>query len=109
MDIEELRAYCLSFSPEVEEKFPFRQFKAAQNVLAFYISGLTHVTLKCQKEKIDELIAQYDYIDHPYNGNAKYWIGIDAHRADARLLKKLIKDSFSIIVDKYKKAGRQTK
>lgn len=119
MDIEELRAYCLSFSPEVEEKFPFRQFKAAQNVLAFYISGhifcffdindLTHVTLKCQKGKIDELIAQYDYIEHPYNGNAKYWIGIDAHRADARLLKKLIKDSFSIIVDKYKKAGRQTK
>lgn len=62
MDIEELRRYCLSLSEETEEKFPFQQFKAAKDVLAFYIGGhifcyfdindLTHVTVKCQPEKV---------------------------------------------------------
>ncbi len=107
MDIEELREYCLSLSPEVAEKFPFQQFKAAKDVLAFYISGhifcyfdindLTHVTVKCQKEKVVELIERYDYIDHPYNGNAKYWVGIDVNRAETGIIKKLIKGSFEII------------
>ena len=97
MDIEELRNYCLTLSPEVEEKFPFQQFKAAKDVLAFYIGGhifcyfdindLTHVTVKCPKEKVMELIERYDYIDHPYNGNAKYWIGIDVTRAEAKVAK----------------------
>ena len=39
MNVEELRYYCLSLSDEVKEKFPFQQFKAARDVLAFYISG----------------------------------------------------------------------
>ncbi|HEY9551425.1 MAG TPA: MmcQ/YjbR family DNA-binding protein, partial [Prevotella sp.] len=39
MNVEELRMYCLSLSAEVEEKFPFQQFKAARDVLAFYIGG----------------------------------------------------------------------
>ena len=39
MNIEELRNYCLSLSLEVVEKFPFQQFKAARDVLAFYIGG----------------------------------------------------------------------
>lgn len=106
MDIEELREYCLSLSPEVVEKFPFQQFKAAKDVLAFYIGGhifcyfdindLAHVTVKCQKEKVVELIERYDYIDHPYNGNAKYWVGIDVNRAETGIIKKLIKGSFEI-------------
>lgn len=107
MDIEELRNYCLSLSPEVEEKFPFQQFKAAKDMLAFYIGGhifcyfdindLTHVTVKCPKEKVMELIERYDYIDHPYNGNAKYWIGIDVTRAEAKVAKQLVADSFGIV------------
>ena len=39
MDIEALRTYCLSLSPEVEEKFPFQKFRAARDVLVFYIGG----------------------------------------------------------------------
>ena len=120
MDIEELRGYCLSLSEETEEKFPFQQFKTARDVLAFYINGhifcyfdindLTHVTVKCRPEKVTELIEQHNFIDHPYNGNAKYWIGIDALCADKQILKKLIKDSFSLVADKYNKmGGRQNK
>ena len=107
MNIEELRSYCLSLSPEVKEKFPFQQFKAARDVLAFYIGGhifcyfdvnnLCHVTMKCRKEDIPELLERYDYIDHPYNGNAKYWIGIDVTRAENPLIKRLIAESFAIV------------
>lgn len=39
MNVEELRYYCLSLSNDVEEKFPFQQFKAARDVMAFYIGG----------------------------------------------------------------------
>lgn len=59
MELEELRAYCLSLSTEVVEKFPFQQFKAARDVLAFYINGhifcyfdinnLRRVTINMQK------------------------------------------------------------
>ena len=38
MNIEELRDYCLSFDG-VTEKMPFQQFKAAQSICAFYVSG----------------------------------------------------------------------
>lgn len=107
MNIEELRDYCLQLSPEVEEKFPFQHFKSAKDVLAFYIGGhifcyfdindLTHVTVKCPEEKIMELMERYDYVDHPYNGNARYWIGIDVTRADPKMAQHLVSQSFNIV------------
>ena len=99
--------YCLSLSAEVEEKFPFQQFKAARDVLAFYIGGhifcyfdindLRHVTVKCRKEDVLMLLEQNDCLGKPYNGNAKYWIGIDVRRAETTLVKRLIAMSFQII------------
>ena len=110
MNVEELRYYCLSLSNDVEEKFPFQQFKAARDVLAFYIGGhifcyfnindLSNVTVKCPKENIDNLLEQYNCLHKPYNGNAKYWIGFDATRADDALVKKLIEKSFQIVKQK---------
>ena len=110
MNVEELRNYCLSLSDEVEEKFPFQQFKAARDVLAFYIGGhifcyfnindLSHVTVKCPKEDIGNLLEQYECLDKPYNGNAKYWIGIDATRADDALVNDLVERSFQIVRQK---------
>lgn len=110
MNVEELRLYCLSLSEEVEEKFPFRQFKAAQDVLAFYIGGyifcyfdindLSHVTVKGREEDIFTLLEEYDFIKHPYNGNTKYWIGIDVTRADDTLVRQLISTSFTIVSKK---------
>ena len=102
MNVEELRYYCLSLSDEVKEKFPFQQFKAARDVLAFYISGhifcyfdindISHVTVKCPKEDIENLLEQYDCL--------KYWIGIDATRADDTLVKELVMKSFQIVRQK---------
>ena len=92
MNVEELRSYCLSLDADVVEKFPFTAFKYAQDVLVFYISGhmfcyfdindLSNVTVKCDPDSILELEDHYDWIGKPYNGNAKYWIGMDAYRAD---------------------------
>lgn len=107
MNVEELRDYCLSLSPEVVEKFPFRQFKAAQNVLAFYIGGhifcyfniddLRCVTVKCHAADIPVLLERHDSLGRPYNGNPKYWVGIDATRGDTALVKRLVADSFAIV------------
>lgn len=115
MNIEELRAYCLSLSPEVEEKFPFGRFKAARDVLAFYIGGhmfcyfdinnLSQVTLKCQPERIPELQERYTCIGPPYNGHPRHWLSIDAQTADAPLLRALISNSFCLVKGQRKTFG----
>ena len=74
MNVEELRSYCLSLSPNVEEKFPFPKFKAARDVLAFYIDGhmfcyfnindLSCITVKHEKEEIPDLIEHYPCLGH---------------------------------------------
>ena len=84
MNIEELRSYCLSLSPEVKEKFPFQQFKAARDVLAFYIGG--HIFCYFDVNNLSHV-----------TGNAKYWIGIDVTRAENPLIKRLIAESFAIV------------
>ena len=83
MNVEELRYYCLSLSDEVKEKFPFQQFKAARDVLAFYISGhifcyfdindISHVTVKCPKEDIENLLEQYDCLALMRQGRTIRW------------------------------------
>lgn len=107
MNVEDLRAYCLSLSAEVVEKFPFRQFAAARDILAFYVGGhifcyfdindISHVTVKCRREDIPALLEEYDCVGPPYNGNARYWVSIDARRADDQLTQRLIAGSFDIV------------
>ena len=102
MDIEALRTYCLSLSPEVEEKFPFQKFRAARDVLVFYIGGhmFCYFDINDLSRVSILLREQYDCIGLPYNANknfAKYWIGIDITRADDELIKRLIKGSLEIV------------
>ena len=66
MNVEEYRDYCLSFGEDVEEKLPFVKFKNGDSVLVFYVCGhmfcffdlndVQVVSLKCQPERIDEII-----------------------------------------------------
>lgn len=111
MDVEELRSFCLSLSPDVREKFPFVKFPSAKNILAFYIgrhifcyfdiNNPRVVTVRCKSpEQVSELMESYPPVGKPYNGNAKYWIGIDVTKADPPLAQRLIADSFAIIKDK---------
>ena len=85
MNIEELRDYCLSFDG-VTEKMPFQQFKAAQSICAFYVSG--HI---------------FCYFDM----NRKYWISIHFHGdVNDRILRSLIQDSYEIVKQQYKRKIR---
>ncbi len=107
MNVEDLRDFCLSIDKAIEEGFPFAKFPGGENVLVFYISGsmfayfnindLSCVSLKCQPERIAGLVDGYPYIGLPYNGNPKYWIGIDALQADDAILKRLITNSYNIV------------
>ena len=75
--------------------FPFQKFRAARDVLVFYIGGhmfcyfdindLSRVSMKCSEEEAILLREQYD------------WIGIDITRADDELIKRLIKGSLEIV------------
>lgn len=120
MDIETLRNYCLSLSPEVEEKFPFQQFKAAKDILVFYIkrhmfcyfdiNDLSRVTVKCGEADVARLQEAHDCIGPPYQSNASYaksWVSIDVTTAETKLIKKLISQSFEIIKSKYEKKKRR--
>lgn len=112
MNVEEIRNFCLSLNGGVVEKFPFRQFRAAKDVLAFYIGGhifcyfdindISSVNLKADVVDIPLLKERFPCISDPYNGNKKYWIGIDARLADESLIKRLIQRSFDIVSRKKK-------
>ena len=107
MDAEQLRDYCLSLSPDVVEKMPFTHFKWAANVLAFYIgehifccfdvNDLSRVTMKGDADEIIDLKDRYDCVDRPFNGNARYWFGLDVTRAAPLLTRRLIAESFEIV------------
>lgn len=110
MNVEQLRDYCLSLG-EVEEKFPFAKFKAARDVLVFYVSGhmfcyfdinnLQHINVKCQPERIALLKEQHDCMGNPYNGNPKFWLSIDATKASPSIVQELVSNSYNIVKAKY--------
>ncbi len=111
MNIEKYRNYCLSLGEDVEEKLPFQKFKSGEGVLVFYVCGhmfsffdcndFRVISLKCQPDRIDELKAQYDCIDKPYNESPKHWIGVDPTTAPDQLLKDLTRNSYEIVKNKY--------
>ena len=119
MNVEELRNYALGLGSEVEEKFPFQQFAAARDVLAFYTHGhmflffdinhLEQVNLKAPPEEIESLKEQHSFIGNPYNCSSKYWIGVDATVAPAHLLRSLVAASYGIVAaggNKRRRAAR---
>lgn len=111
MNVEDLRAYCLSLGEDIDERMPFGAFKAAQGVLAFYTNGhifcyfdIDHfdvVTVKCQPEIIPQLIEEHECITTPYNMSPKHWIGIRPEQAPDTLIKQLVSNSYTIIKNAY--------
>lgn len=107
MNIEEFREYCLSLSGS-SEKMPFQAFRAAQSILAFYVSGkifcffdidtFDACTVKCAPDMIDELKARYNAVDAPYNMNHRHWISIrfNDDMPDAEIKRK-ISESYELI------------
>ena len=116
MNIEQLRDFALSLSDDIEERFPFQKFKAANGILVFYTCGHTFlyidvdnfetITVKCQPDRIDELRANNDCVTKPYNLSPKHWIGVNAATAPDELLKHLTRNSYEIVKAKYKRGKK---
>jgi len=87
MNIEEFRAYCLSFKG-VYEKMPFSGVadKYSRDVLCFYVADkwfcfvnievFDFCCLKCQPEESGELQAGYIGIQPGWHMNKKHWYTI---------------------------------
>lgn len=107
MNTEEFRQFCLSL-PDVTEKMPFQKFRAAENILAFYvgkhifcfydIEKFDECTVKCPPAQIATLEEKYKGVTDPYNLSHKYWIGIRFNSdVPDQELKNLVKQSYEIV------------
>ena len=115
MNIEELRAYCLSLET-VEEKFPFAKIKGGESVLVFYVCNHMFamvdvddsdiVNIKCQPERIVDLREHYEWADKASHMNMKYWLGMRLSGVADDTAKELIYNSYSIVKEKYRKKKR---
>lgn len=120
MNIEDLRAHCISLDG-VEEKMPFGKFaKRYDSILVFYVEGhmfclvdiddFTHVEVKSTPEEIAEISEQHISIGKPANPTMKDWICmlLDGDFSDAEIY-RLVDRAYEIIKTKYtrkKRTGR---
>lgn len=103
MNIEELRAYCLS-KPFEDESFPFDEntlvFKVADKIFA--LTGLEHfppaVNLKCNPERAIELRERNEAILPGFHMNKRHWNTIQYGGLAENLVKELIDHSYSLVL-----------
>jgi predicted DNA-binding protein (MmcQ/YjbR family) len=112
MDIESLRAYCLSL-PQATEGIQW------DNDLLFRIAGKmfavaslegspTRLSFKCRPEKFDELIEQEGIVPAPYLARNK-WVMLESLDAlsDAEI-QALVRNSYDLVMAKLPKKIRET-
>ena len=111
MDIEQIRAYCLS-KPHATEDFPFDETTLVFRVMnkIFASIGLDDVDwfcLKCDPEYAIELREHYAGITGAWHWNKKYWnqVFLDGD-ADDRLIKHLMDHSYEEVIKKFTKKMR---
>lgn len=112
MNIEELRAYCLSLKG-VTEDFPFDEstlvFKVAGKMFCLTnLEGDLTVNLKNEPVRNIELREEYPAIKPGYHMNKIHWntIDIDGSIPDD-VIKNLIDESYDLVVMKLKKLEQQ--
>ena len=111
MDIEELRAYCIS-KKGVTEEFPFDEttlvFKVMGKMFALTdLEGDLTVNLKCDPEKAIELREIYACVQAGYHMNKKHWntVRVDGSVKD-QLVETWIDHSYQLVVEKLTKAQK---
>lgn len=103
MNIEELRAFCLSFSG-AEENFPFDD-----KTLIFAVKGkmfcgtniadYQFINLKCDPEEAIELRERYSEVSEGYYMNKKHWNSVKINgKIPEKLLKEWITNSYHLVV-----------
>lgn len=108
MNIEQLRAYCLSL-PDVTEHFPFDEttlvFKVKGKMFALTdLEGPLSVNLKCDPERAIELREQYPAVRPGYHMNKVHWntVDVDGSISD-RMILGWIDHSYELIARPKKK------
>lgn len=113
MNIEEFRDFCLSL-PDTYEKMRFSGFfKNADSILVFYvgtkmfcffdINKFDKCTLKCNPDEIEQLKANYQAVEDPFNLSKKYWVGIcfNEDMPDDKI-KAYVKQSYDLVASSQK-------
>lgn len=103
MDIESIRAYCLS-KPDAEESLPF-----GPDVLVFKVKGKIFLLLpldtvplrfnvKCDPERAEELREQFAAVLPGYHMNKKHWNTVEVDgTVPGKLLREWIDHSYELV------------
>ena len=112
MNIEELRAYCIS-KKGITEEFPFDEttlvFKVMDKMFALIsLERLpAQVNLKCDPERAIELRGTYDGIILPgYHMSKVHWNTILIEQISPIILTELIDHSYGLVVSKLTKKNQ---
>ncbi len=116
MNIEDVRAYCLS-RPHAAESFPFDEdtlvFKAgnaaeAKMFAAVSLSKPDYLLLKCDPDRAVELRERHHpHIEPGYHCNKRHWNGLWLNgRLDDSLVRELIDHSHALVVASLKRSTR---
>ncbi|MEX1188440.1 MAG: MmcQ/YjbR family DNA-binding protein [Bacteroidia bacterium] len=101
MNVEEVRAFCLSL-PHTTEDFPFDAETLAIRVAGkiFTLIPLEKpgsMNLKCDPERAIQLREEYDAIKPGYHMNKKYWNTVQFNSLTPILTKELIQHSYDLV------------
>jgi predicted DNA-binding protein (MmcQ/YjbR family) len=111
MDIEEIRAYCLT-CPGTTESFPFDEvtlvFKVMGKIFCMIsLDADAELNLKNTPGINLELREHYPFVNPGYHMNKKHWNTIKYPQASGELLKKLISESYDIVVNGLTKKAKE--
>ena len=119
MNIEDFRAWCLSFGG-VSEKMPFGKATSDydRNLLVFEVAGkwfcfvnidvFDFCNIKCAPNRIGELQAQYAGVTPGYHMNKKHWVSVhfDEDVPD-ETIRELVRQSYDLVVASLPKKERE--
>lgn len=119
MNIEDFRAYCLSFKG-AQDKMPFDKATSEydRNLLVFYVADkwfcfvnvdvFNFCSIKCPAQQIEELQDKYEGIKPGYHMNKKHWISVyfDADVPE-KTIKELVKQSYDMVAASLSKSKRK--
>lgn len=119
MNIEDFRTYCLSFKG-AHDKMPFEKAASGydRNLLVFYvvdkwfcfvnIDVFDFCNIKCTPGEVEELQGRYKGITPGYHMNKKHWISVYFNKdVSDSMIKKLVKQSYDIVVSSLSKRKKE--
>lgn len=120
MNIEDFRAYCLSFKG-VHEKMPFEKATSEydRNLLVFCvvdkwfcfvnIDVFDFCNIKCDPEHIEDLQERYEGVIPGYHMNKKHWISVYFDKdVPEKRIKELVKQSYERVAASLSKKEKES-